>query len=741
MHPLFADTDALYRTLVEQVEDYAIFALDADGCVRTWNPGAQKFKGYEPQEIIGRHISVFYPPEAVAAGKPQRLLEAAARDGRAEDEGWRVRKDGSRFWASVVITAVRDSDGSLVGFAKITRDISTRRTAEIQARRLAAEEAAHAATVAKNEELEHLTRQLQEQAIELEAQNDEAQALTEELEESNSELQTTLAEIEEAREATAAAEQYTKTILESISNPFVALDAQWRYTLVNQAAARMMSPSGELEPGALIGKIVWDAYPDILGSEFEHQMRRAAAERVPVSFEAYYPARGEWSELHCYPLSTGGIAIQWHDITSRKRSEEASHYLSRASEILNRSLDSGETLNELARLVVPRLADWCSVEIADETGRLHQLAVAHVDPEKVRRARERNQKYPANPNASTGAPNVFRTGRPEIYREVPDELLVAGAVDDEHLRITRELGVKSAIVVPLTVHQTTLGVLTLVSAESGRRYSDADLNLAMELAHRAAIAVDNARLHQAALTAQREAERANRAKTEFLATMSHELRTPLNAIAGYVELLRMGLQGAVTPGQDEYLSRVQRSQHHLLSLIQDVLNFAKLESGHVDFTISDVDLQPILAEMEALMLPQIRQAGLTFVLDGCDPAARVRADAERLRQVLLNLLSNAIKFTPSGGSIRLGCDADTNAVRIVVRDTGPGIPREKLEAIFAPFVQLQRDATDGRAGTGLGLSISRDLARGMGGDLRVESAAGHGSAFTVTLPRATGAAT
>jgi signal transduction histidine kinase len=135
------------------------------------------------------------------------------------------------------------------------------------------------------------------------------------------------------------------------------------------------------------------------------------------------------------------------------------------------------------------------------------------------------------------------------------------------------------------------------------------------------------------------------------------------------------------------------------------------------------------------MLPQIRQAGLTFALEACDSTIRVRADAERLRQVLLNLLSNAVKFTPSGGSIRLACDADAGAVHIVVHDTGPGIPREKLEAIFTPFVQLQRDATDGRAGTGLGLSISRDLARGMGGELRVESQPGRGSAFTLSLPR------
>jgi PAS domain S-box-containing protein len=735
MHPLFANPDALYRRLVEQIEDYAIFALDADGRVRTWNPGAQKFKGYRADEIIGRHFSTFYPPEAVAAAYPQRLLAAAARDGRAEDEGWRVRKDGTRFWANVLITAVRDEDGGLVGFAKITRDLSARRAAEAQSRRLAAEEAAHAATVEKNRELEELTRQLQEQAVELENQNDEAQALAEELEQSNEELQSTLAEMEEAREATAAAEQFTKNILESISNPFVAVDAEWRYRLVNPAAAGLIAPSRRLQPGELIGKVVWELYPDLAGSEFERQMRRAAAERVPVSFEAYYPARGEWSELHCYPMSTGGIAIQWQDITARKRSEEASRYLSQASDILSRSLEYGETLNELARLVVPRLADWCAVEIADEFGKLHQLAVAHVDPAKVRWARELNRKYPTDPNSPTGAPKVFRTGRPELYTEIPEELLVATAVDEEHRRILRELGLKSAIVVPLAVHQTTLGVLTLVSAESGRRYTDADMELAMELAHRAAIAVDNARLHRAAVVAQREAEAANKAKTEFLATMSHELRTPLNAIAGYVELLRMGIQGPVTAGQDEYLGRVQRSQHHLLSLIQDVLNFAKLESGHVEFDITDVPLQPILAEMEGLMLPQIRQAGLTFSLDPCDAAIRARADAERLRQVLLNLLSNAIKFTPAGGSITLGCDTDSSVVRIVVRDTGPGIPAAKREAVFAPFVQLQRDATDGRAGTGLGLSISRDLARAMAGDLRVESELGRGSTFMLTLPR------
>ena len=583
--------------------------------------------------------------------------------------------------------------------------------------------------------LEAANQQLQEQATELEAQAEEAQALTEELEQSNEQLQATLVEVEEAREAAATAERFTASILESISDPFVVLDAEWRYRFVNEPAARMIEPSRGLAPGKLIGANMWELYPDIAGTDFDHHMRRAASERTTVSFEAFYPRRGEWSLLQCYPLPSGGIAVQWRNITVRKRAEEANHYLSQASDILAQSLDYEKTLNELAHVVVPQLADWCGVDIVEGDGTLRQLAVAHVDPEKIRLARELNEKHPPDPAASTGTYNVLRTGQPEIYPDIPDELLIAGAVDDDHLRILRELGLKSAIAVPLTVHDRTLGVLTLVAAESGRRYTNADLTLAMELAHRAAIAVDNALQHQTALAARQEAEEANKAKAEFLTTMSHELRTPLNAIAGYVELLKMGLRGPLTAGQEEFLSRIQRSQRRLLALIQDVLNFAKLEAGRVEVATADVDLDTLIRDIEPLVLPQMEQAGLTFALTACSPPVRVRADPERAIQVLLNLLSNAIKFTPRGGFIYLECEAKGDAVSVTVRDTGPGIPADKLETIFTPFVQLQRDPRDGYAGTGLGLSISRDLAHAMSGELSVQSEVGRGSAFTLCLPR------
>ncbi len=371
-----ADADlALYRLLVESVRDYAIFALDAGGHIRTWNPGAQRFKGYTYDEIVGKHFSIFYPPEDQAAGKPAWELEVAAEVGKYEEEGWRVRKDGSRFWAGVLITAVRDATGTLVGYAKVTRDLTERRQAELR-----------------------------------------------------------------------------------------ALDNE----------------------------------------------RRAAA-----------------------------------------------------------------------------------------------------------------------------------------------------------------------------------------------------------------------------------AEAASRAKSEFLASMSHELRTPLNAIGGYADLLALEVHGSLTDEQARDVQRITASQQHLLAIINDILDYSRIEGGRLTYERVPVPLDVAVGEVASMVQPLGIGRGVKLVA----AAHRVVACADRLKveQVLLNLLANALKFTPRGGRVTVECGERDAHAFVTVADTGIGIPPEQVEQIFEPFVQVGRSLTSGHEGTGLGLSISRTLARGMGGELAVESTPGEGSVFTLTLPLVRGA--
>lgn len=234
------------------------------------------------------------------------------------------------------------------------------------------------------------------------------------------------------------------------------------------------------------------------------------------------------------------------------------------------------------------------------------------------------------------------------------------------------------------------------------------------------------------------ADDANQAKSAFLAVMSHELRTPLNAIAGYVELLEMGIHGPVTEAQLATLGRIARSERHLLRLINEVLNLSRIEAGKVEYAIEPVPVREIVTGITPMIEPQLSQKNVTFSVEV--PAGLiVRADREKAQQVLLNLLSNAMKFTPEGGSVSLvatQCDGSAEPVCIQVSDTGIGIPHDKLDAVFQPFVQVDATRTRSAEGSGLGLAISRDLARGMGGDLTADSTLGQGSTFTLLLPRA-----
>lgn len=458
-----------------------------------------------------------------------------------------------------------------------------------------------------------------------------------------------------------------------------------------------------------------------------------------------------------------------------ERARDASAFLAEVSRLLGGSLNYDTTLQTVAEAAVPRLGDWCAVDLVRNPSspewppHLDRVALVHQDPEKRVMGETLHARYPVDWSETAGMAAVIRDGTSLFVPEITDEMLARSAKDDEHLALTRALQFSSVIIVPLETRGLRLGALTLCHTESGRRYDEADLALAEELARRAAVAVDNARLYHAAEAARaaaedarRAAEEANRAKSQFLAMMSHELRTPLNAVAGYVQLLELGVHGPVTEAQLEALGRIDRAGKHLLGLINDVLNFARLESGRVEYDVEPVLVADVVRDVWPLVEPQFRAKGIAFesrLPEGAGrPPIPVCADRERLTQVLLNLLSNAVKFTPAvregrdgpvegrvtvelsepAGDVSTSDDEKNDRVYLRVIDTGIGIPANRVESVFEPFVQVKSELTRDAGGTGLGLAISRDLARGMGGDLYAESVEGAGSVFTIALKRADG---
>jgi PAS domain S-box-containing protein len=537
------ETDAFYRLLVSSVQDYAIFALDPHGYILTWNAGATRIKGYTDREIIGKHFSIFYPRELVAEGFPEFELRTAENTGRFEDEGWRIRKDGSRFWASVIITALRDQAGGLVGFGKVTRDLTERR---------------------------------------------------------------------EAEEALRESEERFRLLVEGVKDYAIfMLDPSGRVTTWNQGAERIKG----YRPREIIGQ----------------------------HFSKFYPA-----------------------------ADIAAHKPARELEIASRT---GKYEEEGWRVRKDGSEFWANVLITAIRNRAGELVgFAKVTRDLTeRRAAEARVLDDARRLAAQAAARAAAESREHELRELADQLHVQTA---ELAKRTRE-------------------------AEDAR--------------HRA--------------------DEANLVKSQFLAAMSHELRTPLNAIGGYADLISMGLSGPVSPRQVEQLGRIKRSQEHLLGIINDILNFSRIEAGQLSYEFGLVSLHDVVVSVMQMVMPQTAAKGLHFDDAGCRRDVMAWADRAKVEQIVLNLVSNAVKFTASGGTVSLSCDhVDADNVVLCVHDTGRGIPEDKLPAIFEPFVQIGRSLTATGEGTGLGLAISRDLARAMGGDIVATSTVGVGSEFRLMLP-------
>jgi len=411
-------------------------------------------------------------------------------------------------------------------------------------------------------------------------------------------------------------------------------------------------------------------------------------------------------------------------------------FLAEAGRLLGESVDQSSTLIALTRLALPLLGAWCIVDILEEDDSIHRLGIYHPDPAKQELARRLQTSWVPEPGDPFGAPAMIRDSRPTLIVDDIETTLAAAAHSPENLDILAHLGIGSLLTVPLVARRKLLGAITFVGSKRGVPWSPEDVHLAKDVATRGALALDNAQVYDLALVHKRSAETANKAKTVFLGAMSHELRTPLNAIGGYIDLLDMGLRGPVTERQHADFMRVKTNQQHLALLITEILNFVQVGSGRFTYSVTDVAACEAMQYAIELIEPLFGQKSISF--DGItgDASIVARADRARVTQILVNLFSNAIKFTPPGGHIGASCAAVGDTVTMLISDTGIGIPPEKHEAIFEPFLQLKESFVGRESGVGLGLAISRDLARAMEGDLTVESAEGKGARFTLSLPRA-----
>ena len=468
-----------------------------------------------------------------------------------------------------------------------------------------------------------------------------------------------------------------------------------------------------------------------VNEDLEHQSEQLETQAVEMEAQAAeLEATAEDLRATNEDLNTAGRAAEAaRDAAENARRQleqekQSRDLLAEASRVLASTLDYEKTLETVARLTVGHLADWCAVDLVQPGGGIRQAVVSHVDEAKIKWAKELNKRYPPDYDGPTGVGKVIRTGQPELYSDISDEMLVAGAKDEHHLEIMRELQIRSALVVPMIARGHTLGALTLISTQKDRRYDQADLALAMEIATRAAIAIDNAQLYRSALAA-------SEAKSAFLATMSHELRTPLNAIIGYQSLLKEGIDGTLNESQLAQLSRIRAGADHLLGLIDEILTYGRVEAGKEVVQLEDAEVRPIVEEAVTMVRPLAGAKGLTLRVDV--PDARLNTDSGKLRQILLNLLSNAVKFTDRG-EIRVQGHLNGDTAEFSIADSGIGIADENLQRIFEPFWQVQQSSTRRAGGTGLGLSVSRSLARLLGGEIRAESKLGEGSKFTLTLP-------
>ena len=571
----------LLRLLIEEARDYAIHALSCDGIVTTWNTGAERMHGYRAAEVLGTSGARFFTPEDISAGRLQRALGLALAQGRAQEESWRVRRDGSRFWAESVLSALRDDAGRPVGLSLLTRDLTARRGEEQRQEELAPEPAARAAAEALAAELRATEERYRQANLQLSA------------------------------------------VVEGVTDGITMQDPSGRIVFANRVAAQLLGASG----GGVVGAVVSDALIDRFeimdpsGAPLPLEdlpgrvvLRGEAAVERLVRFRVRATNEERWSLVRASPIHDDQGRVRFaltffRDVTEKRQEERRRSFIASATVELNSSLDYETTLATVARLAVPTMADWCAVDVL-EGDRVERLAVAHIDPAKIRLVAEIERRYPPDPAAPSGVPNILRTGEPEMMSDIPAALIDAAARDEEHLGLIRSLSLRSYVGVPLKARGRTLGVITFVMAESQRRYEAEDMEVAMTLAHRAAAAIDNARLFRDSLR-DLEARRAAQdalAERVRMAAMNAEAAMALTRIENLPTILQRWTEVVVTH-LDAAFARIWtlNAAGDTLELQASAGMYTHLDGPHSRVPVGQFKIGLIAAERRAYLTNAVAQ--------------------------------------------------------------------------------------------------------------------------------------
>ncbi|MEO7167121.1 MAG: PAS domain S-box protein [Chthoniobacterales bacterium] len=647
----------------------AILTIDRTGLLVDFNPAAERMFGFRREEVVGREMAELIIPPALREKHRRGLAHCVATgEGPILDQRIEIsalHADGTEFPIELTVTTIPGSDhGAFTGFI---RDITDRKMVETTLRESRAEQRL-------------ITEAIPQQVWT--AQPDGT--------------------------------------LDYVNNRVVEYFGRTREEVVGSGWLDVLHPE---DVPATVER--WtNALTTGQPYEVEFRLRRTDGEY-------------RWHLGRALPLhDAGGAIARWFgtntDITERKRAEEEreiaaqrSKLLAEASALLGSSLDYETTLNNVVRLVVPEIADWCIIDLLDAAGQIRGVAHAHSEQSKIELVKEMNRRYPPQRNDPVGVASVLRTGKPEIFPAIDDDLLRAAAKDDEHYEFLKSLRLRSAIVVPLQTGGKTVGALTLVR-ESESALTEEDLPFAQDLATRTALAVENSRLYS-------EAQRANAAKDRFFAVLSHELRTPLNPVLMTVSAMESDPSLPAVVRAD--IAMIRRNVELEARLIDDLLDLTRISNNKLTLNRQVVDTHELLDYALHIVRSDssLSQAPLRMELGATD--IHTEGDPARLQQIFWNLLKNAVKFTPPTGVVMARTsNPGPGQLLVEVIDTGRGIEPALLPVIFDAFQQEHLDDRPAPAGLGLGLAISKALAELHGGQLTVASAGrDQGATFSLSL--------